>query len=274
MSHLSQTLKKHVPRFLIFIVITAAVGGLGYSAYYYYAQYQNILQNPQLLSEKESEHLLTQVGKLIYLSETEKPTIYSIVDKDKLNKDQPFLAKAENGDRMIVYIQDRKAILFRPSLGKIVDVAPVNFQDEAATGSAKSTAMIKVAFYNGSIEPTSGDSLSKELTTKAKNVVISENRPASRSDYASTLVVDLAGKDQVTAGQIAALLGGQVGSFPDGETKPVDANFLVITGGVMTPSPSPVSVEGADLKAGTSPVVVEESNTPSPTPSPAVEQIP
>ncbi len=241
--HLTHAAKKHLLRFVLFFSIVGFVGGSGYAAYYFYSQYQKVVQNPQLLSEKETDSLLAQVGKLMYLSETEKPTIFSIVDKEKLNKDQPFLAKAENGDRIIVYIQDRKAILFRPALNKIVDVAPVNFQDAAATGSAKANQIIKVAVYNGTTEPTSADSIAKELTTKATNVVISDNRPASRSNYATTLVVDLGGKDQVTAGQIAKLLGGQVGEMPDGEPKPADANFLVITGGVIQAVPQePVQV--------------------------------
>jgi hypothetical protein len=54
----------------------------------------------------------------------EQPTLASVTDKSKLS-DQPFFQKAENGDKILIFVQSRKAILYRPSIKKIIDVAPI-----------------------------------------------------------------------------------------------------------------------------------------------------
>lgn len=78
----------------------------------------------QVLNNKgESQELIEKVGRLIVLPEGEQPTIATVQDLEKL-KDQPFFARAQTGDKVLIYSVSKKAILYRPSVGKIIEVAP------------------------------------------------------------------------------------------------------------------------------------------------------
>ena len=97
--------------------------------YYYYNQYQKAqkaLANPTLAAEEETKALIEKVGKLIALPTDESPTIATVSDKAKL-QDQAFFAKAENADKVLIYTNQKKAILYRPSLHKIIDFSLFNF---------------------------------------------------------------------------------------------------------------------------------------------------
>lgn len=116
-------------------------------SYYYYNQYQEtqkLLKNPQLLAKDQTKSILDKLGKLYDLPKDETPTIATVQDKNKL-KDQAFFAKAANGDKLVIYLKAKKAILYRESTDKIIEVAPVNIDKKAAgaTTPAPSEAMVK-----------------------------------------------------------------------------------------------------------------------------------
>ncbi len=95
--------------------------------------YQKATADPQKSAQNELQETITAVGKLMVLPTGETPTIATVSDPEKL-KDQPFFARAQKGDKVLVYTTSQKAILYSPSLNKIVEVAPVN------TGSAGASA--------------------------------------------------------------------------------------------------------------------------------------
>ena len=116
---------KHYIFIVILLFLVFIAGGI---AYYYYSQYtntQNLLKNPNLAVEKQTKQLTTQVGKLMMLPTDEVPTVATVTDAGKL-KDQAFFKNAKNGDKVLIYVKARKAILYRASTNLIVDVAPVN----------------------------------------------------------------------------------------------------------------------------------------------------
>lgn len=86
------------------------------------------LTNPQEAAKEEKKQLQEKVGKLVALPEGETPTIATVSDVNKL-KSQAFFAKAENGDKVLIYTQAKKAVLYRPSINKVIEVAPVNLGD-------------------------------------------------------------------------------------------------------------------------------------------------
>ena len=67
---------------------------------------------------------------------------------------------------------------------------------------------------------------------------------ASKTDaknaYSGITVIDLSGKYSDQTKKIADSLGGQVGTLPAGESKPANADILVITG---TPASAPVPTQ-------------------------------
>ena len=100
------------------------------------AEVQAARQNPQVLGDAtnantEASQLLAEVGKLMVLPENEQPTIATVTDLEKL-KDQPFFAKAQVGDKVLIYTSAKKAILYRPTENKIIELAPLSVSQPAA----------------------------------------------------------------------------------------------------------------------------------------------
>lgn len=115
------------PLFLVILLIIA----LGVAGANYY-MYQNskmelakVKSNPQLIAQDEAKALIAKVGALVLLPASEDPTVATITDKEKL-KEQPFFARAENGDKVLIFTQAKKAYLYSPKLNKVLEIAPVN----------------------------------------------------------------------------------------------------------------------------------------------------
>lgn len=75
-------------------------------------------------SQDESKQLVEVVGKLVILPKDETPTIATVSDLTKL-KGQEFFNNAKVGDKVLIYSKAQKAILFRPSDNKIIELAPL-----------------------------------------------------------------------------------------------------------------------------------------------------
>ena len=108
---------------VLMIVAVVAVVALG-STFYFYSEY-SALKNPDKSTQEETAKLIAQVGKLMVLPEGEVPTLAIVSDPEKL-KDQAFFTNAKKGDRVLIYTNARKAILYNPETNKIVEVAPIN----------------------------------------------------------------------------------------------------------------------------------------------------
>lgn len=83
---------------------------------------------PDELAQQETDGLVAKVSKLMSLPQDEKPSVATVTDKAKL-KDQPFFANAENNDKVLIYTNAKKAILYRPSTDKVIEVMPISFSD-------------------------------------------------------------------------------------------------------------------------------------------------
>ncbi|HSX30131.1 MAG TPA: hypothetical protein VLE73_06240 [Candidatus Saccharimonadales bacterium] len=70
------------------------------------------------------ETIVGQVAKLIDLPKGETPTIATVQDKAKL-KDQAFFANAQNGDKLLIYAQAKKAIIYRATDHRVINVGPI-----------------------------------------------------------------------------------------------------------------------------------------------------
>lgn len=83
--------------------------------------------------------LLDDVGKKTLLPQEEVPTIATVSDPAKL-QDQPFFAKAKKGDKALMYINAKKAFLYRPSTDEIIQTSRLEIVDGTASESASLTA--------------------------------------------------------------------------------------------------------------------------------------
>lgn len=83
------------------------------------------LNDPNTANQQVIDQVVKKVSKHILLPTDEQPTLATISDVEKV-KDQAFFKSAQNGDKMLVYTQARKAILYRPSKDIVVEVAPLS----------------------------------------------------------------------------------------------------------------------------------------------------
>lgn len=96
---------------------------LGGNAYFAYEKF--VLPDPRGSSEEEIAQLIEDVGKVLVLPSDETPTTATVTDPEKL-RDQSFFAKAEVGDRVLIYQNTGKAILWRPSEKRVIEVSTIN----------------------------------------------------------------------------------------------------------------------------------------------------
>ena len=115
---------------VIGILVVLLLGAVS-AAYYFYSRAE-ALADPQAVALKEANELVLEVGKLISLPEGETPTVATVTDPEAL-KDQPFFANAKAGDKVLLYSTARKAYLYDPVAHKLIDVAPLNIGERAAS---------------------------------------------------------------------------------------------------------------------------------------------
>lgn len=116
--------KSKLTKILILILLVVVIT-LGTATYLMSKQLNNLKANPQELGQEELKDVLEKVGKIMVLPADEQPTLATVTDLEPL-KDQPFFANAKIGDKVLLYTNARKAILYDPVANKIVEVAPIN----------------------------------------------------------------------------------------------------------------------------------------------------
>lgn len=113
------------------ILIAVTLLSVIVSAYYYtkYKEVSNLIQNPSVAGERERDKIVQQVSTLIDLPADEVPTLATVSEVEKL-REQPFFKNARNGDKVLVYATNRKAIMYRPEAHKIIEIAPIAINDQ------------------------------------------------------------------------------------------------------------------------------------------------
>lgn len=251
---ISEKKKKIIPwkwTALIAMILIFA-GSIG-SAFYFYNQYKKVTAG----SSDEIKAMTERIEKFMDLPD-ETPTLATVTDKEKL-KDQLFFSKAENGDKVLVYLEARKAVLFRPGNNHVIEVtsltgnadalaAPVQSQEVAAVPAQESQSSAveeqpkqvenqsaetapaektKVSVYNGTTVKGLAAKIAGQLSGMS-SVEVSDTTNA-KGTYSKTIVIDVDGKNAELVKSIAQTLGGEVGQLPEGEKKP-EVGVLIIGG--------------------------------------------
>lgn len=71
----------------------------------------------------EEQAVAAKVSKHYLLPTNETPALATVTDSRKLNT--PFLKQARNGDQILIYQKNQLAIIYRPSINRVVAVGPV-----------------------------------------------------------------------------------------------------------------------------------------------------
>jgi disulfide bond formation protein DsbB len=117
--------KKNLTKIVIRIIAVVAV----VLAVYFYMQVRDLKKNPNIAAQQEAASLVSKVGRLAILPTDETPTIATVSDPEAL-KDQTFFANAVKGDKVLIYAQAKKAVLYSVSMDKIIEIAPLNIGNQ------------------------------------------------------------------------------------------------------------------------------------------------
>ena len=243
-------------------VVLAILVLLSATTFYFYRQWRQTKTNPQEVAQDALSEIVAEVGKLIELPTGETPTMATVTSVEKL-KDQPFFAKAQNGDKALIYSQAGKAILYRPASHKIIEVIslvgngqlsdnplppapqPPAATSEAAPAPTETPAVaetpaetptetpaeipevIKVAIYNGTTQKGLAGNLAAKISGISEIKVVKTGN--AKGNFAKTIVIDLSGNNQALSQKIIETIGGEIGAMPENETRP-DADILIIGG--------------------------------------------
>lgn len=185
--------------------------------------------------QKEEEELIKRVGELISLPEDERPSVATVADEEKLG-DQVFFSNAKKGDKVLIYTNAKKVILYRPSEDRVVEVGSVNIQEEVEGESTE--AQNRFVLLNGTQTAGLTNTMESDLIRVVPEAVIVSKANATNLDYEKSLLVNL-GATSDQAEQMADDLGIELATLPEGERRPEDADFLIIVGSDRAPEPEP-----------------------------------
>ncbi len=103
------------------VALVALLGGA-----YYFGSLQQVPseKEAEALIVKEASDLVSQVGAIMELPE-ELPAVATIIDETKVSN-EPFFAGAKNGDKILVFVQSQKFVIYRPSTNKIINSTVLN----------------------------------------------------------------------------------------------------------------------------------------------------
>lgn len=193
------------------------------------ALFEALKKDPQMFAKEEIKQLTDKLTKLVVLPEGEEPVVATVTDKEKL-KDQPVFAKAENGDKILIYSKAQKAYIYNPGRNVLVDVVPVNIGNQQLTISGVDEKNpLKVALVNGTKNNGLADEMEKRMNEKnILGLKVALKATAKSDSYAKTLVIDITGKMGKQATEMAQLVGGVVAT-ESGEINP-KADIMVIIG--------------------------------------------
>ncbi len=133
-------MKKKILALLIIIVVVL----LGFAIFNKF--YPSAKTAEGQLSEKQIKSLVAKVSKLINVPE-ETPVIATIINAEQLISEQKFYVGSKDGDYLMVFPTAQKAIIYRESENKLINVGPI-IVDQAAA-STKSVSVETKATTTG-----------------------------------------------------------------------------------------------------------------------------
>jgi len=185
-------------------------------------------RDPQEAAKEEAKRLAETVSRLVVLPSGEEPVVATVTDKEKL-KDQVVFEKAENGDKILIFAQAKKAYIYRPAGNLIIDIIPVNIGDQPVSiPGVDEKNPLRLALLNGTKTPGLTSEAEKRLNEKKVLGLSVTAKANAASAYQKTQVVDLTGKKADQAAALAKLLEGEVATTSS-EFRP-NADILVIIG--------------------------------------------
>lgn len=77
------------------------------------------------------DEVMTLVGRHVVLPQDERPALVTVTDPTKVSTE--FLKNTQTGDKILIYQTNQKAVIYRPSIDRIVTIGPVVIEAPKAT---------------------------------------------------------------------------------------------------------------------------------------------
>ncbi len=247
------------------VVITVLLAGyFGYDYYTTQKELSEYKDNSDVVVLKEREDLLKALNKLVLLPEGEEPTIATITNAANLHN-QKFFIRAENGDKVIIYPVTQRAILYRPSIKKIIESAPVSINDLEGVGQRADTKEstpsnnvlgenteetakeepqapqepAKIAIYNGTLYV---EGLATDVAYYIEGIlgvdkVFVDIISNAEDIYDETIIIDVSGKYIETVNELQTILSAKIEEKPEDVDYPA-VDIIIIAGKDITENES------------------------------------
>lgn len=111
----------------ILVLLVVSIGGI---LYWWRPVGQTLVTDPAAQREAvrlENEALLLQVQQHILLPGNEAPTVAVIDNAQELASEQDFFKNSQDGDKLLIYPQAKRAFIYSPSRDVIVAAGPTFF---------------------------------------------------------------------------------------------------------------------------------------------------
>jgi hypothetical protein len=110
-----------------FLLLLALVGGL-IGTMYYKNQVDVAKADPDTIkrekNQAETDRVLTALKKVLFIGESEAPTVARVEDPEKLKKsNETFYKDVQKNDYLVIY--PKRAIIYRESINQIINIAPI-----------------------------------------------------------------------------------------------------------------------------------------------------
>lgn len=137
---------KHSKRWVLFVSIVLLLAGGAFAGKYFYLGKPTPVVTPDQIeqkkieeSQKKTQEILGIVDKQIKLPTDEEPILATVSDRNQL-QNQDFFKDAQNGDKILIYPNNKKAYLYRPSTKQVLATAPLEYQVGGGDATASSSA--------------------------------------------------------------------------------------------------------------------------------------
>ncbi len=207
-------------------------------------QRDNIRGSLVPVDQAEVAELIEKVRSLALVPLDEAPTLATVVDATKIS-DQPFFRNALVGDKLFVYSGAHTAVIYRPSEGKIVNMAFLvdDSSRTTQTSGGSSLPQVQGASKQASAEASLTHTLavyyatdSAELRSKVGKALLAipdievvQEALTRDANYAGVSVIDITGGQGSIVERLIQSLRGKKGTLPESEDKP-NADILIIVG--------------------------------------------
>ena len=195
-----------------------------------------LLKGPSIV-QKEEKELIELIGTHIDLPEEETPTLATVSDKSKL-EGQEFFRNSQDGDKLLIYTETGKVILYRPSEDRVVEVGTVNINDQGEEEISEDVEVISFLLLNGTQSDTVIDDVENSIKEAYQDAIF--ERSNSLNVYNQSIIVDVIGDKNDQAQQLSTDLGISLGNLPAAEEIAEGVDIVIIIGADRL-SPEPTS---------------------------------